>query len=72
MLSRDFIEVTSVLDGRKAAIRAACIDAVIDNGEERQDYGMKPRHVMISYGGTYIDVTESYEDVCDMIFNAEM
>lgn len=31
MILKEFIEVTSIYDGKKALIRAACIDAVIDN-----------------------------------------
>ena len=35
---KEFIEVTSIYDGRKAAIRAACIDAVVDNAPEHEQY----------------------------------
>lgn len=35
---KEFIEVTSIYDGKKARIRAACIDAVIDNAEEVEKF----------------------------------
>lgn len=34
MNNKEFIEVTSIYDGKKAAIRAACIDSVVDNAPE--------------------------------------
>ena len=69
---KEFIEVTSIYDGKKAAIRAAWIDSVVDNAAEKQDFGVKPEHVRINFGGSYLDVSESYEDICDMIYKAEL
>lgn len=69
---KEFIEVTSVYDGRKAAIRAACIDSVVDNAEERQDFGVKPEYRRICYGGIYFDASESYDEICEMICSAEL
>ena len=69
---KEFIEVTSIYDGRKAAIRASCIDSVIDNAAEKQDFGMKPECRRINYSGGYLDVSESYEEICGMIYSAEL
>lgn len=66
-----FIEVTALIDGRKAIIRAESIMAVYDNGEEQMDYGVKPSHRCIIHSGTSIDVVESLEEICDMIYTAE-
>lgn len=67
-----FIEVTALIDGRKAIIRAESIMAVYDNGEERVDYGVKPSHRCIIHSGTSIDVVESLDEICDMIYSAEL
>ena len=74
---KEFIEVTSIYDGKKACIRAACIDAVIDNMEECENYAVgpcvsKPPCRTIRYGGCTFDAVESYDDICDMIYNAEL
>lgn len=69
---KEFIEVTSIYDGRKAAIRVACIDSVVDNAEEKQDFGMKPECRRINFGDGYLDVSESYDDICNMIYQAEL
>lgn len=69
---KEFIEVTSIYDGRKAAIRAACIDSVVDNAAEKQDFGVKPECRRVNFGGSYLDVSESYEDICAMIYKAEI
>lgn len=67
-----FIEVTALYDGCRALIRAECISAVMENGEEELDYGVKPPCRTIHYSGLSLDVIESYEDICRMIYNAEM
>ena len=67
-----FIEVTALYDGRKALLRADCISAVLDNGEERVDYGVKPECRTIHFSGTTLDVIESYDDIIDMIWKAEL
>ena len=69
---KNFIEVTSIYDGKKAEIRVACIDSVVDNAEERQDFGIKPECRRINFGGSYLDVSESYDDICNMIYQAEL
>lgn len=69
---KEFIEVTAMYDGKKAAIRAACIESVVDNAEERNGTNVKFACRTIHYSGNSIDVTESYEEICDMIYNAEM
>ncbi len=69
---KEFIEVTSIYDCKKAAIRAACIYSVVDNAEERQDWGVKPECRRINYSGGYLEVSESYEEICGMIYNAEL
>lgn len=77
MILKEFIEVTSIYDGRKAAIRAACIDAVVDNAAEKQSFAdgslmVKPDCRTIHYGGCTFDCIEGYGEICDMIYNAEL
>lgn len=72
MIMKEFIEVTALYDGRKAMIRAACIDAVTDNAPDRDGYGMKPECRTIFYNGGHLDVTESYEEIQDLIYKAEL
>ena len=74
---KEFIEVTSIYDGRKAAIRAACIDAVVDNAPEQEQYAdglhvVKPACRTIRYGGATFDCIESYDEICDRIGKAEL
>lgn len=70
--NKEFISVTSLFDGRGALVRASCIDAVVDNADEDVDYGHKPSCRRIFFSGTYIDVKESLEDICDMIRYSEL
>lgn len=72
MILKEFIEVTSVYDGKKAAIRAACIDSVIEYPPQDKDFGVKPEHRKIVYSGFEFDAVESYDEICDMIYNAEL
>ena len=74
MVPREFIEVTCLNDGKKALIRVDLIDAVYEYGPERKDYGaVKPAHVEICYDDNKsIDVTETFEEVSHMIWNAEL
>lgn len=67
-----FIEVTSILDGRKSVIRAECIQAVSDNAAVQTDFGVKPEHRSVVYSGMEIDVSETLEEITDMIYNAEL
>lgn len=69
---KEFIKVTALFDGKPAIIRAACIDAVTDNAETEVDFGKKPACRSILYGGNMLDVTESLEELEEMIYNAEM
>ena len=77
MNNKEFIEVTSIYDGKKAAIRAACIDSVVDNAPENEQYAdglhvVKPSCRIIHYSGCTFEAMESYDDICDMIYNAEL
>ncbi len=73
----EFIELTSIYDGRRACIRAACIEAVVDNAEEQVEYScsvmtVKPSCRTVYYSGGSIDVSESYDEICAMIYSAEL
>ena len=74
MVPKDFIEVTCLNDGMKALIRTDLISAVYEYGDEQKDFGaVKPAHVEICYDDNKsIDVTETFEEVSHMIWNAEL
>lgn len=69
---KEFIEVTSIYDGKKAVIRASCIDSVIDNAASKEDFGVKPAHRTIIYNGAHFDCIEEYDEICEMIYRAEL
>lgn len=69
---KEFIEVTSQYDGKPACIRAACIESITDNAEDKTGECIKLACRTIYYAGHSINVTESYEEIIDMIYNAEM
>jgi len=71
---KEFIHVTSIVDGKRAAIRAANISAVYENdGEKLKFGGYKPPFTTIEYdGASTVDVAESYDEVCEMIYSAEL
>lgn len=69
---REFITVTAQYDGRPAIIRAACIEAVTDNAEDRNGEEVKLASRTIFYAGRSINVKESMEDIVGMIYKAEM
>lgn len=69
---KEFIEVTSIYDGRKSLIRASCIDAVHDYGEEKVDFGVKPSHREVVFNGCGLDVVESLDEISEMIYGAEL
>ena len=69
---KDFVRVTSLVDGKRCLIRSACIQAVYEYGEESQPYGKKPSHVSIEYDNGSVDVVETFDEVCAMIYNAEL
>lgn len=69
---KEFIEVTAQYDGRKACIRAACIEGVTDNAEDRNGEQVRMESRTIFYAGRSINVTESYDDIIAMIYRVEM
>lgn len=69
---REFIEVTAQYDGRKACIRAATIEGVTDNAEDVNGESVKFESRTIFYAGRSINVIESYDEILDMIYKAEM
>lgn len=71
--SKDFIEVHALVDGCICAIRFECIESVEAYNEEKGEYGaVKPAHTDINYSGHCLSVVESYEEVMNMIWNAEL
>ena len=71
--SKDFIEVHALIDGCICAIRSECIESVESYNEEKGAYGaIKPAHTEIYYSGHSLEVVESYEEVMNMIWNAEL
>lgn len=68
---KEFIEVTSIYDGKKSFIRSTSIEAVHDNDAENVDFGIKPPHRTIVYSGRSLDVSESLEQICEMIYQAD-
>ena len=74
---KEFIAVTSIYDGKKALIRAACIEAVIDNAAVTNDFAgrrciTKPDCRTVKHSGNDLDVIESLEEICDMMYQAEL
>lgn len=69
---KEFIRVTSLYDGMPALIRSACIESVTDNAEQRTGDMIKLSCRTIYYSGHSLDVTESFEEIVDMIYRAEM
>lgn len=71
--SKDFIEVHALVDGCICAIRSDCIESVEAYNEAKVLYGaLKPAHTEIYYSGHSLEVVESYEEVMNMIWNAEL
>ena len=74
-IPKDFIEVHAQFDGKPASIRSESIDAVIDNDayQSKDSNEKRPACVTVCYGGgRSLDVTESYAEIMDMIWNAEL
>lgn len=74
---KEFIELTSICDGRRVCIRSAYIEAVVDNGEETveymgKSYTVKPSHRTVHFSGITVDVVEGYDEICSMIYSAEL
>ena len=73
MIPNEFIEVTCLNDGKKALIRIDLIDAVYEYGATQKDYGIKPAHTEICYDSNKsCDCVETYEEVCNMMWRAEL
>lgn len=72
MIPKEFICVTSLVDGKRALVRSSCIDAVYENDAEDVDYGRKPSCVTLCHGSSCLDVCEGFDEVCNMIYNAEL
>ena len=71
MALKEFIEVTAISDGKRAAIRACCINAVLENAECDEE-GTEVDYRTIDYDGGSVDVIDSYEDIMAMIYKAEL
>lgn len=69
---KEFIEVTAQYDGKKAIIRAATIEAVTDNAEDKNGESIRLACRTIFYAGQTINVIESYDEIVDMIYQAEL
>lgn len=69
---KEFIEVTCLYDRKKAFIRTACIEAVLDCAAEKDGCGIKYDHRIINYSGRSLDVIESLEEICNMIYKSEL
>ena len=72
MISKEFIEVTAQYDGKKAIIGVACIEGVTDNAEQKNGETISMASRTIYYAGRSINVIESYDELLDMIWNAEL
>lgn len=72
MISKEFIEVTAQYDGKKAIIRVSCIEGVTDNAEQKNGETISMASRTIYYAGRSINVIESYDELLDMIWNAEL
>ena len=72
-LNKEFIEVHALIDGCVCAVRADCIEGVYSYKEEKGEYGaVKPAHTEINYSGHKLEVVESYEEIMNMIWKAEL
>ena len=72
-----FIEVTSLNGGKKALIRVDSIVSVYDNADEYERYAdglhlVKPAHRQIIYSGISLDVVEPYDEIIEMMYQAEL
>ena len=71
-LIKEFIEVTAQYDSRKACIRASLIEGVTDNAEQRDGEKVLLESRTIYYAGHSINVIESYDEIVEMIYHAEL
>lgn len=72
MILKEFIEVTAQYDGKKACIRSSCIEGVTDNAEQKDGETIRLASRTIFYSGRSINVVESYDEIINMIWNAEL
>lgn len=68
---KDFIEVTAQYDGKRASIRSSCIEAVTENAEDRNGERVSFPCRTIWYAGKSINVLESYDEILQMMYEAE-
>jgi hypothetical protein len=71
-LLKEFIEVTAQYDGREACIRASLIEGITDNAEQRDGEKVLLESRTIYYAGHSINVIESYDEIVEMIYHAEL
>ena len=71
-LIKEFIEVTAQYDGRKACICASLIEGVTDNAEQKNGENVSFECRIIYYAGHSINVIETYDEIVEMIYNAEL
>ena len=69
---REFIEVHALYDGKPACIRAASIESVTDNAEVNTGEEIRLACRTVNYAGRSINVTESYDEIVEMIWRAEV
>lgn len=72
MIPTGFIEVTSLIDGKRFLVRVDSIDAVYENDETQVKYGRKPSCTTIVYGNSNVDVAEPYDDVLNMMWKSDL
>lgn len=70
---KDFIELTCLDDGMRAAVRTDTILRVFDVGESMDDGASRPAHVQISFNdGSILRVQDKYESVLNKIWESEL
>ena len=72
MVSKEFIKVTAQYNGKPAYIRATLIESVVDNDEQKDGETIRLACRTVNYAGRSINVIESYDEIIDMIYQAEM
>jgi hypothetical protein len=73
-MNREFIEVHTLEDGKRLCVRSADVVAVYECDAERiMPHVIKPAHTLVEFAhGGNAEIVETYDEVCDMIFRAEM
>ena len=73
MIPTGFIEVTSLIDGKRFLIRVDSIDAVYENDPKSEKYGgKKPACTTVVYGNCDVDIAESYDEVLQMMWKSDL